>query len=67
MNEQLINKRPHDHEDPNQNPGPSTSQNISRPKCLNTNNQHKGKIKKLENLTNDSKFKKKKYDELYLK
>lgn len=56
MNKWLINKRPH--EDLNQNPVPSTSQNVSRPECVDTNEQPKGKIKKLEKLTNESKTKK---------
>jgi len=46
MNKWLINKKPHeDHEDLNQKPGPSTSQNISKAECLDTNKQSKGKNK----------------------
>ncbi|VVC27137.1 Tetratricopeptide repeat,Tetratricopeptide repeat-containing domain,Tetratricopeptide-like helical [Cinara cedri] len=58
---------PEPREDDDQNPGPSTLQNISRPECFDTNEQHKGKIKKLEKLTNVFKTKKRKYDEFYLK
>jgi len=65
MDKWLINKRPR--EDDDQNSEPSTSQNISIPECFDTNEQHKGKIKKLEKLINVSKTKKRKYDELYLK
>jgi hypothetical protein len=60
MNKMLINKRPR--EDDDQNSGPSTSQNINITECFDTNEQHKGKIKKLEKLINVSKTKKRKYD-----
>lgn len=65
MDKWLLKKRPH--EDLNQNSGPSTSQNESRPERLVTNEQPKEKIKKTEKLANKSKSKKRKYDELYLK
>lgn len=65
MNKWLIKKRPN--EVLNQNPGPSTSQNVSSSEDLNTDEQPKEKIKKHEKLANDSTTKRRKYDESYLK